>query len=178
MPPCSPPLPLVVSVQQSQQSQQSPRGRAKATEIHQMQRLEEWIGTRGFELECSPGAEDCVIFGSTRMVSINSRQSRRSKIATLLHECGHILIYEARRRSKNPARPVAGASFRDWETETRRYAPKSRSRKVAVLTEELEAWERGWALGRRLRSGISKKYYDGIRIKAVMTYVRATSASP
>ena len=141
-----------------------------------MQRLETWVKERGFTIECSPGAYDSVDLGPSRTVTINSRQSRRSKMATLLHECGHILIHASRRRSKDPRKPVAGVSLRDAETDKKRYARNSRSRRLAIMTEELEAWERGWALGRRLKLVISKKYFEGVRVKAVMTYVRWTSS--
>ena len=140
--------------------------------------IQSWIKKKGFKFISSPGLTDAVMFG-VDCVFINSQPCRDSKIATMLHECGHILIREARQRADEAGSitPVVGVTQREFESGTGRYTHKSKRKSVAVVTEEIEAWERGWNLGRRLKVRMSRKKYENTRIKALMTYMRWCGAS-
>lgn len=124
------------------------------------------------------GGEDEVGFDGDKKVTLNSRVDPSSLTAAALHECGHILIYEARCRQrtsvkkKSQDRPIAGSSLKDNLSNKRRFATNTCKRKVAIVTEEIDAWERGWELGKRLRIRISKTRFENSRIKALMTYMR------
>ena len=137
-------------------------------------KLKKWIHRQGFKLSQEPGQTDCVLFDPVNAIFINSKSSRDSRIATILHECGHIMVRSGRhnaheRESKNP---IVGVTFTELEDGTGRYRPKSKSKAIAIITEEIEAWNRGWHLKKRLKIRISKKRFDAIRTKALMTYMR------
>ena len=91
-------------------------------------------------------------------------------IATALHECGHVLVHQARHKRKNER--IAGVSKQDQEHQVGRYSKRTKKRHIAEVTEEIEAWERGWELGKRLKIRIAKKYYENVRVRALMTYMR------
>ena len=141
-----------------------------------MEKLSAWIRKHGYALQLEPGADDEVECEGRKRVLLNSRPDRDSIVATALHECGHILIYEARCKQQGSssmhARPIAGSNLRDYRTQKRRFATNTCKRKVAIITEEIEAWERGWELGRRLRIRLAKRKFENVRIKALMTYMR------
>ena len=47
----------------------------------------------------------------------------------------------------------------------------SRERRVAKITEELEAWKRGERLARRLGIKINEEKFDKVRSDAIMSYI-------
>ena len=138
-----------------------------------MEKLKTWIKRRGYTLVLEPGVDDRVECEDVKKVHLNSRQGKNSLLSLFLHECGHILIYEARSKQTSvKARPIAGCNRRDYLSNKRRYGKNTCKRKVAIVTEEIEAWERGWELGRRLSIRLSKQKFENVRIKALMTYMR------
>lgn len=135
-----------------------------------MDKLESWLERRGFDLELSRGADDSVCF-TTCVVSINSRSSERTQLYTLLHECGHITVFE--QRMKDRKRRVAGSTFRQfWNNCGNARRERAKAVRIGVLTEEIEAWDRGEALASRLKIPYNKKAYHQLRTRSLMTYVR------
>jgi len=139
-----------------------------------MEKLRAWLKRRGFGLEVQAGAEDCVCFQSA-MVSINSRLTPQSRLAALLHECGHVDVLH--KRLKNRRKPVAGATLRQWGSTVNPEGMRRMRVRINVVTEEIEAWDRGEAIAKRLKIRYNKKSFDRARTRALMTYFRWTAGA-
>ena len=137
-----------------------------------MKKLSAWLKRKGFKIRFRPGSSDEVNW-KPKFVQINSRTTKTTQVAVCLHECGHVLINESRlKQSKQKKqRKIAGASYQEDEMSKGRMSRNTYTRKIAIITEEIEAWERGWNLSKRLGLKISRKKYENVRIKALMTYV-------
>ena len=123
-----------------------------------------WIARHGFRITYKKDASDMVCF-HTRRVFINASQAKDRRVAALLHEAGHINIY-VRREARAGVRIASSSS--EEETEAR-----SRSvEKIATLHEEIEAWDKGNEIGRRLRIRINDHSFTKLKARCVMTYVR------
>jgi hypothetical protein len=138
-----------------------------------MDKVEDWLEKKGYSLSVEPDAKDEVHFEPTLCVFINSNQSRESKLHTALHECGHILIRKSRMRCGHKGRKrCTGISAVEEQKGIGRYKKSTTRRRMAVMTEEIEAWERGLTLARRLCIKVNKKRFENARIRALMTYCR------
>jgi hypothetical protein len=124
-------------------------------------KIKHWLHKQGFALDIGYKQQNEVCF-ETKVVSINSRLSLGSQVVTLLHECGHILIFNRRRR--NPSKRIAGATLHKW-------IKHGYSKFVPTLMEEIEAWERGLTLASRIRVR-KPKNFGLIRTQCIMSYVR------
>ena len=133
-----------------------------------IRKLRVWLKKRGFSLKLLP-AESEVCF-EKKSVTLQRNLTLNSKVATLLHECGHVLVYLARRRSKGVK--VAGASWRDWQ---KLDGKRNKLSCLLELQEEMVAWDRGEKLGQRLRLKLPSKYQTVVKTKALMSYVRYTA---
>ncbi len=132
-----------------------------------MQAVREWLAARGHGLVLESDAESC-FDPEERVVKIDSTLPREDKIAVALHECGHLLIRRSRERC--PKKRIAGATARECDKETGRCKNRTQSGNIATLHEEIEAWERGFHLGRRLSLRFSQKKFDRLRCKCLATY--------
>ena len=131
-----------------------------------------WLRRRGFKLEREAGADDCVCFDSARVL-INSKASRESQLSALLHECGHVDVLQKRLRNKR--RRVAGATLGHWARTSNTKSRRALRVRINVVTEEIEAWDRGEDIARRLRIRYNKKTFQNVRTRALMTYFRWTA---
>jgi hypothetical protein len=122
--------------------------------------LESWLYDKGFDIEYETDAADA-LYRDGKVVIINSRKHAEKRLYVLLHECGHVLINNAKDRVYALSR----------ETETVMGKRVSRKRRVAVITEELEAWKRGEKLARRLGIEINEEKFDKIKADAIISYV-------
>ena len=62
-------------------------------------KLNQWIKKRGFNLKIYKTLIEEVDF-NTKIIKINKNTNITSQIITILHECGHILIYLQRKKYK------------------------------------------------------------------------------
>lgn len=138
-----------------------------------MDKLTSWLRRRGFELVLAAGASDCVCFETARVI-INSKPPRQSQLSTLLHECGHVDVLNA--RLKNRHARVAGATLGNWMRTSNTKSRRALRIRINVVTEEIEAWDRGEAIAKRLKIRYDRKTFQNIRTRALMTYFRWTAA--
>jgi len=136
-----------------------------ASESVAVVKLRRWLLKKGYQLLFGKSRND-VCF-TDKIVNVQRRLRPESKTATLLHECGHILVHLCRKKSKNTC--VAGASWRDWR---RLRASTSKHAQLLSLQEEMVAWDRGYELAARLKIRLSSKTKRNVRTKSLMTYVR------
>jgi len=124
--------------------------------------IESWLFEKDYEVLYETDGQDAVYFGCKQII-LNSRNHIEKRLYILLHECGHILI------NSNSFDRVFSLSS---ETEAIMGGRKvSRKRRVAKLTEEIEAWKRGENLARRLGIEINEEKFDRIRANAIMSYI-------
>lgn len=90
-------------------------------------------------------------------IKICGRSTPESQLFWLLHECGHFLI------AKHDKRVNRGKAHR--------VDARSLIAKVEVLAEEIEAWNRGQSLAKRLRIFIDRSRFNTFKATAVNTYM-------
>ena len=126
-----------------------------------IEKLRLWLNRKGYSLFFETGIQDCVYY-SSKEVFINSRNHPEKKLYTLLHECGHILIDSSGRDRLHTL---------SQEVELSMGKKVNRKKRVAVLSEEIEAWKRGEALAKKLKIKINPDRFDKIRADAIISYV-------
>jgi hypothetical protein len=103
-----------------------------------------------------------------KKIQINSNSSFESQFFTLLHECGHHLIFETSQRDPQIYLEKFSKGY---------YIPLSKknlstfSRKVSIICEEIEAWSRGFSLAKRLDLSINLERYENYKNKCLKTYI-------
>lgn len=137
-----------------------------------MEVMRRWLKARGFALQIKDSVADCVIFDSAagHVVQINKRLSYPVKVATLMHECGHVSIFMS--RTRNQSLRIAGANFREFFLEVGRMSLRGRASRLCVLEEEIAAWQRGEDLAKRLGVRFSRGAFERTRTLCLMTYVK------
>jgi hypothetical protein len=138
-----------------------------------MERLRDWLAVRGFALRLQNKAHDHVDFGS-KVVLINALCCYQTRLATVLHECGHIVVHCQRLRK--PRERVAGSSILEDVLRKGRCDERGRASRLSVLQEELTAWDNGVKLALRLGVTYAKGHFERLRTAALMTYVGWTAA--
>ena len=132
--------------------------------------LQKWLASKHFKMLALPGVQDMAIFSPAKVVILNKHSKPQVQLVTLLHECGHVCIYQCRIRRKK--RRIAGCSYREWMAEKGRMKRGTCKEALAVLEEEIEAWERGAKLAKRLGISYPKAVMERERVRALMTYTR------
>jgi hypothetical protein len=123
--------------------------------------VECWLYDKGYHIVLETDAQDCVYFGC-KQVYLNSRNHIEKRLYILLHECGHILIDSCK---------VDRIYSLSRKTEAVVGKRVSKKRRVAVISEEVEAWKRGERLARKLQIPVDEEKFDKIRTDAIMSYV-------
>lgn len=127
------------------------------------ERVASWLwDTHGYEVCLDPHVPDAASFDEQR-VYINSRQHSENRLYTLLHEAGHVLVNDGRKGDR-----LYELSYQTLQEGRRRPA---KNKRVAVLSEEFEAWRRGELLAEFLGIEINPGKYDQERSKALMSYI-------
>jgi hypothetical protein len=132
-----------------------------------MNKLNKWVNKNNFKLNIINTKIDEVDFDN-KIININNNTNITSQIITILHECGHILIYLQRKKYKN--KKIVGLSWYDWN----KIFIKNRTlkNKISILEEEIESWNRGLKLAKKLNIKVKKKIYQYHRIRALKSYIK------
>ncbi len=107
--------------------------------------------------------EDRAVF-TDRTIYINSRTHPEHRFYTLLHEYGHVELYEEDWRS-------FGSTFPSYIRFYNKRSTRSKSGKVATIAEEIEAWRRGLGLAYRKNLGVDFTKYEKIMNESLMSYI-------
>ena len=126
-----------------------------------IEKLRLWLEKKGYSLFFETDASDCVYY-SSKEVFVDSRNHPEKKLYILLHECGHILIDSSGRSRLHMV---------SQSVECVMGQKVNRKKRVAVLSEEIEAWKRGESLAKRLSIEINSEKFDRVRADAIMSYV-------
>tara|TARA_Y100000310_G_scaffold134378_1_gene133369 strand:- start:159 stop:569 length:411 start_codon:yes stop_codon:yes gene_type:complete len=120
--------------------------------------LECWAYARGYCVHFAHDGDDSVD-EIAKIISINTTRSLETQLYTLLHECGHILIY-------------GSDKVVNVKEVTDHYGEKSNIYRVFRVIEEVEAWKRGLSLADRLGIGIDKKKWNRDVARALKQYMK------
>jgi hypothetical protein len=120
--------------------------------------LVHWLYKKDYYIEFSRNGEDSVD-RTNRFVSINNTRSLETQLHVILHECGHILVFESD-KVVNGIRDVLS-----------KYSAKSKIHKTFTVVEEVEAWKRGLSLANRLGIPIDKIKWDKDVARAIYKYM-------
>lgn len=135
-----------------------------------MEKLRRWLSKTGFKLEVGKNLPDEVCF-TMKCVTINGSSTKRTRLYSLLHECGHVAIWKC--RVKNPQRDVCGCTLKRADhIMTVSPSRLTNKDKLDVISEEVEAWERGRRLAKRLKIRVNKEKFTADKTRALMTYHR------
>jgi hypothetical protein len=125
--------------------------------------VEGYLSAMGYNIVTNRSCNTSVDF-SDKIVYLNTRFSPEIQFYLLLHELGHVLIWEE--------------GWYDFESEHPLYiryagkcSQKSYAGRVSVLGEEYEAWRLGRRWARHNSLCIDDKKYDKTMTKNLMTYI-------
>jgi hypothetical protein len=122
-----------------------------------LEALETWAIFKGYQVYITEDGDDTIDFES-KTIMIKSTTSIERKIMTLLHECGHILVYE---NDSLGIRKIASYELK-----------KTKESRVFTVIEEIEAWKRGLKLSKRLGIPIDKKKWNRAVTDAISKYMK------
>ena len=121
-----------------------------------------WCNTKGISV--SFGKKVGATYDTIdKTICISGRMSPERQLYMLLHECGHHLIGfdegDERFGKGYPLveDPVHNATFQH---------------RFACFEEEIEAWNRGWRLAKRLGLELPREDFDKVRLECLRSYVR------
>lgn len=138
-----------------------------------MARVARWLAARGFSMRRPLRGGNSVCFLS-KTVSVSRGSGRRSEgkaVAIALHECGHVLVHQQRKRSKT--KTVAGHTWKQaLQAGGGGRFEGVRSRALRTYHEEFVAWERGEKLARRLGVRLARGTFERQRTRCLMSYAR------
>lgn len=115
-----------------------------------------WADEKGYHVTLENNGDDSICYIS-KIIEINSSMPQKIQLVRLLHECGHVLIFEN------------GSSYK---FERKRDLPESSPKfKVFTVIEEVEAWKRGKELAKRLNIPIDDEEWESSMVKAIKKYI-------
>lgn len=137
-------------------------------------KLQAWLTRKGYELILKNNVDDWVTLPPwKKVVNVNKNVKIEELTCTLLHECGHIMIYDTRKRNRK--KRVYGGTFTEWNKDRGRFKKRTTNAIIAEIEEEIGAWDMGLELAKRLKIRINKTLYDKSRARALMTYFRSAA---
>ena len=116
----------------------------------------------GVQVDYDRDNQDVYFHGVSR-VEINTRQNLKSRLSSLLHEAGHVII----RNKKNfwPER------FPDMLVD-KYHLRKNINHRIDILREEVLAWDEGENLIEMLSLDVDRKAWKRHRSSAIKSYIK------
>jgi hypothetical protein len=122
--------------------------------IEGLEKVVDWCYDHGVEVDFTHRANGTF---NQNHIEINCSSNPTTQLYYLLHECGHYLVDRCDARRAKGDR-VNSFSARTLES------------KVSVVTEEIEAWQRGKNLSARLGVFICEDRFERLKAEALKTY--------
>lgn len=139
--------------------------------VSNMEKLQNWLKRHGALLKWNSKSKNEVSFEpltSTIHVFIDERLQYQEKLCTMLHECGHVVCYLRRQMRKR--KRIDGCSYIEYFNSTNRMH-QGRKRKLAILQDEIAAWDRGEELAARMKIRYSRATLERMRSRSLWTYM-------
>ena len=125
--------------------------------VRQLERIVSWADARGLTINLT----STYSYQLGRDINVKNTSSLRTILFSLLHELGHYLVGDTNERF-----------FRGYHSAGTPSVRKLFTHRVAVLDEELEAWERGWKLAKRLNVKLDRRAFERQRARWIVTYCK------
>lgn len=123
-----------------------------------LKKISKWLENYNYSIYW--GDEDCVLPSLSKIYITPGKY----ELYSLLHECGHVKIFSKQNYTKR---------FGVIEkAEDNGNLKKTNIYKYQKMMEEIEAWEKGWRISKKLGIKINKKEYFKEAAKWVGTYRR------
>ena len=106
-------------------------------------------------------------FIDSQSIQVCTKPKFEIQLFSLLHECGHYLIDES--ATKNPK--TYFEKYRNGYLSSNKNE-ESIERRISVLGEEYEAWNRGYSLAQRLGIKLNNTNFEKDKNKALRTYIK------
>ena len=126
-----------------------------------LKKIKNWIENNGYKLKM--GNVDQVDYNKFE-ITINPRQTKTNLIFSALHECGHIIVSDKKSYNKNYK--ILNKGYLDGRH------TKGLLYKYKQLREEIQAWEKGFKLSKKLGININKEDYDKYASVCFNTYTK------
>jgi len=120
-----------------------------------------WCGSKGLTVRFGK-KKGATYLTSDKSISVAGRMSPGKQLCYLLHECGHHLIGYTEEDER------FGMGYPKYEDSS---VNTTFQHKMACLEEEIEAWNRGWKLAKRLGLNIDRESFDVIRLDCLRSYI-------
>lgn len=127
----------------------------------QFVKIEKWAHKVGYTIRFGR-TDECDYY--KRELVVQRNQKDINIIYSVLHECGHSIIGGKRSYHKK-FKSIVKADIDGRHTKSNLYRFKK-------LKEEIDAWEEGYKLAKKLRIDIDKDHYDVYAAKCVNTYIK------
>ena len=122
-------------------------------------KIKKWVKKNNYKVKFSN--TDQIDYDSKTISLYN--QKEEFLIYSFLHECGHLILVNGS-KYKTKYKSILRA-----EIDARHY--RSNLYKYKKLKEEMNAWESGYKLSKKLKLGINKDKYDVYASKNFLTYL-------
>ena len=129
--------------------------------------LVSWLNKNNYKVIEGCREEDRIDF-EDKTIYINSQYKPENKLYTLLHESGHYSLNKYRDGFLK-SHPVYPSGVSDHRKK------RSKSYKVCLIAEEMEAWKRGIKIAKRFDFVINEEKYFKEMVKSVWSYVKWAS---
>lgn len=126
-----------------------------------IKRLVDWISKQGYNFKFSNSDQ---VDWNTATVMVYPNPNQEHLLYSLLHECGHVIVGNYNSYYKE-FKSLTKANYDSRHCKSNIYRYKK-------LKEEMDAWEEGKNLAKKLKIRINKDRYDKYAAKWFMTYVR------
>jgi hypothetical protein len=127
-----------------------------------IKRLVDWLSDQGYSFRFSNTDQ---VDWESATVSLYPNPNPLYLLYTALHECGHVVVGNSGTYKKEFKSITIGDQY-----DSRHY--RSNIYRYKKLKEEMDAWEEGKKLAKKLGIRINKADYDKYASKWFMTYVR------
>lgn len=123
-------------------------------------KIEKWILKNGYTIRF--GIRDLVDYEKKEILL---RKNQKNLIYSALHECGHVILCNDKSYSKKYKSLLKAEMY-----DARHY--KSNIYKYKKIKEEIEAWEKGLKLAKKLGIKINIDDYEIYASKYIMSYAK------
>lgn len=133
--------------------------------VKNLSTLVEWCGRRGLQVIFAKH-ENGTYDECACTITIAANASIEKQVFYLIHECGHHLISQ---HPGDPNRFLAGYNQIDS------HVVRTFQHRLACLEEEMEAWQRGRNLAKKLNLKLDEEALEKLRVHCLRTYVNWAS---
>lgn len=133
-----------------------------ALHIDKMGSVVDWCSSKGIKVQFGkkPGG---MYNALDKTITIACRAAPEKQLYMLLHECGHHLIgFDEHDERFGMGYPYVEDSNINSTFQHR----------LACLEEEMEAWNRGWRLSKRLHLKLERPAFDKVRLYCLRSYIK------